>query len=992
MIKKPVIDKIISPKKIKDIFKIKKNKEEDKFLIYKSNIKVGIRIRPLNNKEKNISLLESIKVIDKNTVYVLSSDEIYNLTNNKLNSTISKSNLKKDSNSNSNNNSAQGKYYNFTNVFSNTKTQEQLYQETNIKENVLSLLQNNNNISIISYGIEKSGKSYSMFGDGDNPGLVPRILDELFSLKEKILNNKKEKVNKNTSLKYKFNGFTNSSQTLSEINFKINLISIENEAIKDLINSDNNNDNSKILVKEDKSKGIIPIGIEEKTIVDISDIYKIIDKSLLSKKSESNKIFKNNIHILLIFYVEFELTSSSSGLKESIFKKIIFADLASSEKNQSINLLPNNNKGTSNKSINNMPKSINIDKGLINLSKCIDALIDNSQTGKGYVPWKDSVLTKLLKDGLEGSSKSYILINVTPSILHVEESIQSIEFGLKACNIKESNKNYEMPKTFVDNADSNIFNRKDNKHVIEEKPLSKYEEDIEKYSNELQDLKHSLANQIHNQHLTNSNNNNNSNLISTFYNDNMNTSVYSKKENNSEGISGVITKLLSQIHTHFNLEISTKKELIQENRKLEITKNELISAEYQLFKLKYDNDNIVNKTKGINLKIKELENTKKQLNDKLIKLNNIILEKNTFYLDNIFNKRTNIQEKVNKLVSSNTLNEVVASMLDVSYQYYKLQVDKLDQEFKDKLNNFNIRKNDWEIYKLITQINYRDKGIESFSNELKDINVVLVDLSKDIKESKNINDFKIKYNLVFNSNHYNLNNITTNKLPDVNLTVLPTIKNYNKNKINSNFNNNINESFDNTKDNKLKSSIKFNNNYIDPYNKTLYKRKNYFVNPNNSAKKVKEVSQIHHDYSDYHNPGIFKHKTKFNTKTSKVIEESQKGKLTEFKLRMINNLYPNSKIDLLNSDYRNKKYNNDKNNISIYSNKSNKSKNSNNNNYNNNNKNNINFNNIKNTYILNTVERPKSGILERSIDKKINNLNIPKSLVNRYRGSPFFNT
>ena len=112
-----------------------------------------------------------------------------------------------------------------------------------------------------------------------------------------------------------------------------------------------------------------------------------------------------------------------------------------------------------------------------------------------------------------------------------------------------------------------------------------------------------------------------------------------------------------------------------------------------------------------------------------------------------------------------------------------------------------------------------------------------------------------------------------------------------------------------------------------------------------------------YDYSDYTNPYINKEKAKFNTKTSKVMLASKQGRLNEVKMSLLDAMYPSSKVKFQYASDKLEDSKNDKVNVSVRSNHSNSGHN-------------------------NSYE-------ERSFDRKIGSDYLKKSVLGRFRASPY---
>jgi hypothetical protein len=78
----------------------------------------------------------------------------------------------------------------------------------------------------------------------------------------------------------------------------------------------------------------------------------------------------------------------------------------------------------------------NINRSLLALANCINALVGSGRRGHTHVPYRDSKLTRLLKDSLEGRSCTCIITNVSPASDQFEETINTLKYANRAKNIK----------------------------------------------------------------------------------------------------------------------------------------------------------------------------------------------------------------------------------------------------------------------------------------------------------------------------------------------------------------------------------------------------------------------------------------------------------------------------------------------------------------------------------------------------------------------------
>ncbi len=113
------------------------------------------------------------------------------------------------------------------------------------------------------------------------------------------------------------------------------------------------------------------------------------------------------------------------GIKDGVFySKLQMIDLAGSER-----AAATENRGQ------RMVEGANINRSLLALGNCINILSDKGKVGS-FVPYRDSKLTRLLKDSLGGNTKTIMIACISPSHLAFEETINTLKYASRARNIK----------------------------------------------------------------------------------------------------------------------------------------------------------------------------------------------------------------------------------------------------------------------------------------------------------------------------------------------------------------------------------------------------------------------------------------------------------------------------------------------------------------------------------------------------------------------------
>ena len=83
-----------------------------------------------------------------------------------------------------------------------------------------------------------------------------------------------------------------------------------------------------------------------------------------------------------------------------------------------------------------MQEGIQINKGLLILGNVIAHLTEEKKSSKGFIPYRDSKLTRILQDSLGGNSRTTMIACVSPSELNYEETLSTIQYASRARNIK----------------------------------------------------------------------------------------------------------------------------------------------------------------------------------------------------------------------------------------------------------------------------------------------------------------------------------------------------------------------------------------------------------------------------------------------------------------------------------------------------------------------------------------------------------------------------
>ena len=396
-----------------------------------SKVTVGVRVRPLN--AHNIQLNNKLKNKYKNIKPILSIS--------KDGSHIHVHNPKKVSITQKTRHEI--KKFEFDKIFDSQVNQKQLFNEL-MKANISKIL-NGYNACCFTYGTTLSGKTYSVYGDLsdiNHYGLLPQSIDELFANLTPINNNKYN--NDNNIQWFDIKNIKEQKQCCVALSF----VDVYMNKVNDLTQYYNKeNYKRKALKIRETSNGLVYIEgmnyIPIKSKNDIINIIKTIKKnckesskshtictlSLLVKKDDNNHensiILNDDENIIPLLNNDISFTDESSTINGAfnindynVYSKLHFIDMASITKNLSIN------------------ETIFINKSLIALSKVMISL-SNRKKYK-YIPFRESKLTRLLKNSLNGNCYLTLLSTINPNPINYDDILQTLVFTNRCKNIHTS--------------------------------------------------------------------------------------------------------------------------------------------------------------------------------------------------------------------------------------------------------------------------------------------------------------------------------------------------------------------------------------------------------------------------------------------------------------------------------------------------------------------------------------------------------------------------
>ncbi|XP_076167983.1 kinesin family member unc-104 isoform X6 [Ptiloglossa arizonensis] len=284
----------------------------------------------------------------------------------------------------------------------NYSSQVMVYKD--IGEEMLQHAFEGYNVCIFAYGQTGAGKSYTMMGKQEEgqEGIIPQICKDLF---------RKIGRNSNESLKY---------------SVEVSYMEIYCERVRDLLNPKNKGN---LRVREHPLLGPYVEDLSKLAVMSYQDIHDLIDegnKARTVAATNMNETSSRSHAVFTIFFTQ-QKQDSATGLVTEKVSKISLVDLAGSERADSTGA-----KGT------RLKEGANINKSLTTLGKVISALAEIATKKKkkaDFIPYRDSVLTWLLRENLGGNSKTAMIAAVSPADINYDETLSTLRYADRAKQI-----------------------------------------------------------------------------------------------------------------------------------------------------------------------------------------------------------------------------------------------------------------------------------------------------------------------------------------------------------------------------------------------------------------------------------------------------------------------------------------------------------------------------------------------------------------------------
>uniref|UniRef100_A0A671LC00 Kinesin-like protein KIF13B n=1 Tax=Sinocyclocheilus anshuiensis TaxID=1608454 RepID=A0A671LC00_9TELE len=331
----------------------------DESAVNESNVKVAVRVRPMNRRERDLKTKCVVDMEGNQTILYPANGNL-------------------------------GK----------GDSQDVVFQC--LGESLLDSAFQGYNACIFAYGQTGSGKSYTMMGAAEQPGLIPRLCSSLF---QRSVQEQREGESFTVEVSY---------------------MEIYNEKVRDLL--DPKGSRQALRVREHKVLGPYVDGLSRLAVTSYKDI-----ESLMSEGNKSRTVAATNMneessrsHAVFNIILTHTLRDLKTGTSGEKVSKLSLVDLAGSERADKT--------GAGGE---RLKEGSNINRSLTTLGLVISALAEQG-AGKNkskFVPYRDSVLTWLLKDSLGGNSRTAMVATVSPAADNYDETLSTLRYADRAKSI-----------------------------------------------------------------------------------------------------------------------------------------------------------------------------------------------------------------------------------------------------------------------------------------------------------------------------------------------------------------------------------------------------------------------------------------------------------------------------------------------------------------------------------------------------------------------------
>lgn len=287
--------------------------------------------------------------------------------------------------------------FGFDRVFDENTTQPDVYEATT--KPLLDQVLDGYNATVFAYGATGCGKTHTITGTQAQPGIIFMTMQELFEKVEDLRGTK-------------------------DVEITLSYLEIYNETIRDLLDPNAVAGKNGLMLREDSHQTISVAGLSTHKPTSVKEVMDLVLQGNNQRTQSPTEANATSSRSHAVLQVNVALKDRDASVHEPVtFATLSIIDLAGSERASATK-----NRGA------RLFEGANINKSLLALGSCINALCDPRKNN--HVPYRNSKLTRLLKFSLGGNCRTVMIVCVSPSSQHFDETQNTLRYAQSAKKIQ----------------------------------------------------------------------------------------------------------------------------------------------------------------------------------------------------------------------------------------------------------------------------------------------------------------------------------------------------------------------------------------------------------------------------------------------------------------------------------------------------------------------------------------------------------------------------
>ncbi|PLW39985.1 hypothetical protein PCASD_06804 [Puccinia coronata f. sp. avenae] len=299
----------------------------------------------------------------------------------------------------SNNSSTSGTTWSFDSVFGQSATNEDVYQRSGARDLILSAMAGYD-ATIFAYGQTASGKTHTLTGSAQQPGIIPLSVQEIFTFIR--------------------------SHPEREFLLRVSYLEVYNEQIHDLLIPTTQSAPPPVRIRQQTNGMFFADPVREEVVTNVGQVAALISRGERQRHVAGTdwNARSSRSHTIFGIVVESRLYGLNGGVRRS---KVCLIDLAGNERASS--------------EVERRSEGSFINKSLLTLEKVISGLaepVGQSKRRSQHIPYRDSKLTQILQPSLSGKSRVCVICTMNWTYQSVEDSRSTLRFASRVKKIQTS--------------------------------------------------------------------------------------------------------------------------------------------------------------------------------------------------------------------------------------------------------------------------------------------------------------------------------------------------------------------------------------------------------------------------------------------------------------------------------------------------------------------------------------------------------------------------